>query len=320
MERKIRSTFVLLTLLLVFTVQGATAQEEQPHRIKATGHWIQGEFYTYYYANPNFQEVYGNPITESITEEGTGLVVQYFEYARFEYYPENPIGHRVKLSPIGSRLYEHGKYIPGLSKDTPNCHQADNWDYPVCYSFYPFYLQLGGEEQMGVPVSGMELLRGRLVQFFEFGKLEWHPDNPADSQVVLAALGYTYFFNMGGDYGDLQPPEPGDLGYRELIDDVSVVAFPEKAIISNGDLQVLNIIVKDHNNVPLSKADLNITVKFPDGKETPIDKYVTTDTHGLAQVTFIANSAMTGTVEVIVQVTFNVSVKDTTVTSFRLWY
>ncbi len=64
-------------------------------------------------------------------------MVQYFEFARFEYHPEQPIGHRVSLTHIGSRLYEHGELCPGLTSDTPNCHQEDHWDYPVCYAFYP---------------------------------------------------------------------------------------------------------------------------------------------------------------------------------------
>jgi len=320
MNRKIRSTLLLLALLLALSVQGVIAQEQPPNKIDETGHYILGEFYTYYYANPNFREVFGNPITESIKEKGTGLLVQYFEFARFEYYPENPIGQRVKLTRIGSNLYEHGDYVARLTKETPNCFQEDLWDYPVCYSFYPHYLKLGGEAQLGVPVSGLEVLEGRVVQFFEYGKLEWHPENPHDSEVVLAALGFTYFFQNEEDYSLTLPITTDNLGYREKIKEINVVAFPEKAIISTGEDQVLNIIAKDHNNVPLSKATLHIMVNYPDGKVQSIDENITTDTHGLAQFTISPYSSTLGTVEVIVRVTFNATVQDTTVTSYRLWY
>ncbi|MFN2145972.1 MAG: hypothetical protein ACK2T7_11525 [Anaerolineales bacterium] len=320
MNRKIRSTIVLLILFLALTAQAVTAQELPPDKIDETGHYILGEFYTYYYSNPNYKAVFGDPITEAIIEEGTGLMVQYFEYARFEYHPDQPLGHRVKLTPIGSRLYEHGEYMPGLTSDTPNCHQEPNWDYPVCYAFYPQYLKLGGEAQLGVPVSGMEVLKGWVVQFFEYGKLEWHPQNPYESEVVLAPLGYTYFFNHEKDYSQLNPVSTDDLGYREKIAEINIVAFPEKAVIANGEEQVLNIIAKDQNNVPLSKAILHITVKYPDGEVYPINENITTDTLGLAQVIIATSSETLGTVEVIVRVTFNATVQDTTVTSFRLWY
>jgi hypothetical protein len=53
--------------------------------------------------------LFGYPISEEFTDPETGLSVQYFERARFEYHPENPDRHRVLLSQLGAaRLAELG--------------------------------------------------------------------------------------------------------------------------------------------------------------------------------------------------------------------
>jgi hypothetical protein len=319
MNRKIRFTFLILILLLTLTVQGAVAQELEPDYIGETGHNLIGEFYSYYYANPNHREVYGNPITESVIDANTGRQVQYFDFVRFEYFPENPIGSQVKLTPLGQRLYEHGTYIPGLTKDTPNCFQETHWDYPVCHSFYPFYQEMGGEEQLGQPVSGLEYLSGRLVQFFEYAELMWMPENPLESEVVLAPLGYKFFFAYETDYSLLGPVGNDNMIYREMIGKIDVIAFPENAVISNNEAQLVNVIAKDQNGAPLVKASLYLTIKFPDGRVTQLNN-ISTDQLGLAQVAFNASSEVLGSVEVIVRMTYNTTLQDVTVTSFRLWY
>jgi hypothetical protein len=319
MKRKIRFSIIIFMLFVTLTAQGAVAQETEPDYIGETGHNLVGEFYNFYYSNPNHREVYGNPITEQVTDANTGRQVQYFDFVRFEYYPENPIGSQVQLTPLGQRLYEHGTYVPGLNKDTPNCHQESHWDYPVCHSFYPFYLEMGGEEQLGQPVSGLEYLRGRLVQFFEFAQLMWMPENPLESEVVLAPLGYKFFFAYETDYGLLKPVENDNLIYREMIGEINVKAFPIHAVISNDETQLVNVIAKDQNGAPLVKASLYLTIKFPDGRVTQLNN-ITTDQLGLAQVAFTASSEELGPVEVIVRVTYNTTLQDMTITSFRLWY
>lgn len=319
MNRKIRFSFLLLILLIVLTAQSVVAQDLAPDYFGETGHKLAGEFYSYYYANPKHREVYGNPITEQVVDANTGRVVQYFDFVRFEYYPENPAGSQVALTPLGQRLYEHGTYINGLTEDTPNCHQDSDWDYPVCYSFYPFYMEMGGEEQLGQPVSGLEYLRGRLVQFFEYAQLVWMPENPLESEVVLAPLGYKYFFTYETDYRLLDPVGNDNLIYREMIEKIDVIAFPENAILSNHETQLVNVIAKDQNGAPLVKASLYLTIKFPDGRVAQINN-ITTDQLGLAQVAFTASSDVLGPVEVIVRVTYKTTLQDVTVTSFRLWY
>ncbi len=44
--------------------------------------------------------LYGYPISESFVDPDTGIIVQYFERARFEFHPENPEPHTVLLSQL----------------------------------------------------------------------------------------------------------------------------------------------------------------------------------------------------------------------------
>lgn len=57
--------------------------------------------------------------------------------------------------------------------------------------FYDFFLQHGGVEQFGYPITDdyIDSQTGLLVQYFQKARLEWHPDNPDPYKVQLGLLG-----------------------------------------------------------------------------------------------------------------------------------
>jgi hypothetical protein len=63
----------------------------------ATGHTIFGKFLTYWQEYGGVDS-FGYPITEEYQDADTGLIVQWFERARFEYHPEN--GHYTGYSTL----------------------------------------------------------------------------------------------------------------------------------------------------------------------------------------------------------------------------
>jgi hypothetical protein len=72
----------------------------------ATGHYIVGPFFTYWYANGGLAQ-FGYPITEqfdAVLEDGKTYRVQYFERARFELHPENNAPYDVLLGQFGRRI------------------------------------------------------------------------------------------------------------------------------------------------------------------------------------------------------------------------
>lgn len=61
--------------------------------------------------------------------------------------------------------------------------------YPVATTFLDFYNTHDGLRTLGVAISSEQPENGVLVQYFENGRLEYHPQLPANSQIVLANLG-----------------------------------------------------------------------------------------------------------------------------------
>ena len=85
-----------------------------------TGHEVCGGFLDYWNAHGlnfgdpgvSFREslaLFGYPISEEFIDPETGLTMQYFERARFEYHPDNPEPHQILLGRLGAdELQERG--------------------------------------------------------------------------------------------------------------------------------------------------------------------------------------------------------------------
>lgn len=307
---------ILIALITMIASQNVSAQAIDSEYFPETGHYLEDDFFTFYHENPHARLVYGLPITEAYTDPVSGNLVQYLEKVRFEYIAENPLGTKIVLTPLGEALYERGTVIPDLTAATPNCHQDEDWGYPVCSSFYTFFKRYGGEGQFGEPISGLEYLRGRLVQFFEFAQLVWMPENPEQARIVVAPLGLKYFYATGAELALLTPLR--NFEYNLNISDIKVNAFTKYAVVSSGKNQTIDIIARDQNNAPLTNGIVNITLRYPDETEIITDA-LATDEFGLANLGFRTQSAVTGPVEVVVRVTYN-DLESIAITSFRIGY
>jgi hypothetical protein len=70
-----------------------------------TGHNVPNDFYDYWAANGGLAQ-FGYPISESFMEtiDGAMYRVQYFERARFEHHPENPMPYNILLGQFGRMI------------------------------------------------------------------------------------------------------------------------------------------------------------------------------------------------------------------------
>src|SRR5215216_6308721 len=118
-QGRLRSLFALMVLASIATLlpwgSHASAQQtvsetssgREPWSaprtvyIPETGQSIDGVFLDFWRANDGIAN-YGYPITPEIQQNGH--VVQYYEYARLEYWPEDPDGVIVQLGNIGEEL------------------------------------------------------------------------------------------------------------------------------------------------------------------------------------------------------------------------
>lgn len=155
-----------------------------------TGHHLSGVFRKFFEERGSI-EIFGYPRTEAFIEDG--ITVQYFQRARFELHPDK-LGtpYEVQFTLIGSILAkERGSVFP---KAEPFTTGADHRYFPetgyaVHFAFKRFYDERDGLTILGYPISNELHEAGTTVQYFQRGRLEYHPELPTDQRVVLGLLG-----------------------------------------------------------------------------------------------------------------------------------
>lgn len=256
----------VLLILGVLTYRVAVTQVSSPGNFPETGHTITGEFLAFYQQVPDPELVYGYPITEQITGKD-GLVVQYFQKVRFELHPEMPEGQKVQLTPLGRLMYKPGVSFP-FTKNPAICRSFET-GFDVCYAYLEFFDQQGGVARFGLPISEVEEREGRLVQYFEYARLEWHPESVQaglSQEMQLTYLGRQYFDQLGEDPAHLWPVEGS---FAQDVVSVRVHAFPVQAVVSVGETQALYVIVQDQNLNPLQAVNVTLTATYPSGRTAP---------------------------------------------------
>jgi lipoprotein-anchoring transpeptidase ErfK/SrfK len=164
--------------------------------IPDTGQTIDGVFLDFW-RNSGGAEAYGNPITPEFTLNGH--IVQYYDYARFEYWPEDP-DNVVHLGTIGSELRPQlvmrqttsdstssavaemarvsRAWLP-VAKSVASKPESDTFTYiadtghSVANGFKAFWEDSGGAAYLGNPLTEEYQLGNSTYQVFERGQLAW---------------------------------------------------------------------------------------------------------------------------------------------------
>ncbi len=196
---------VPLIALIAFPVKTMAQSDWAAPRtvfIPETGQTIDGVFLDQWRTGGG-ANAYGNPITAELTENGH--TVQYYEYARFEYVPDDPDGIVVQLGNIGEELKPVTVFrtVPNLSgtggtdgtlsamanearawipltsaeaaqPDTATRTYVPDTKHTVQNGFKDFWESTGGAAYLGNPVSEeYQGSHGVRYQTFERGKLGW---------------------------------------------------------------------------------------------------------------------------------------------------
>ncbi|MGH2532638.1 MAG: L,D-transpeptidase family protein [Thermomicrobiales bacterium] len=191
-----------LSPLMMTTADAAQSNWSPPRAvyIPETGHSIDGVFLDFWRANSGIS-LYGYPISPELKEEGR--VVQYYQYARFEYWPEDPNGNVVRLGKIGEEFRPHLVYrsrgafggatereaaaeaaamarawLP-LTGKAAKQENSDSWRFvpetghSVQFGFKAFWEATGEATYLGYPLTEEYTLDGVVYQVFERGQLAW---------------------------------------------------------------------------------------------------------------------------------------------------
>jgi len=308
--------------MLVLTCQPSYAQagipgEQQLLIVYETGHTIQGDFLNTYLSVPNHDQVFGLPITEQFLSPTCDRLVQYFQKARFELFPENPPELRVRITPLGELLHTPGQALP-LPKNFSACRHFPETGTQVCSAFKEFFMANGGVPVLGYPISNFEIQDNLIVQSFQKARMEWHPENQPGQRVTLTNLGKKYFDVMKEDARLLLPVS--DNNSPHLITHLNVRAFPSRAVLPQTGTQTIYVIVQDQNYQPVSNAEASIKVKLP--SQNIFQEYSSepSDANGIIKFIQPYEGEQPGLVEIQVEVFYTFLPIAKTTTSFRIWW
>lgn len=160
-----------------------------------TGHYLADGFLAYWQHFGGLP-VFGYPISEEFQQ--SGITVQYFERARFEWHPgSDPARYDVELGLLGDQaaqaqgLLTTAPFQPIEAASDQNCTFDTVTDHRLCFGFRAYWQSHGGLLIFGRPISEefSDPTSGLTVQYFERAVFEYHPEKPAPYQVLLRRLG-----------------------------------------------------------------------------------------------------------------------------------
>jgi hypothetical protein len=265
MRKKVLATSLILLAALL--AAGTAWAQSGGRYYPETGHTVDPNFLSSFDAYGGL-EILGYPITDAFIDPVTGLLIQYFQNARLELYPVRTDGEwSVRLSPLGEILGGwHAAPRPSalLVGSKPGCHFYKSSNHWVCHAFLDFYENHGGSHRFGYPISEFALENGRLVQYFQRFRLDWHPEAKSGLQVRVAPLGLLHFEQMGYDRGLRRPQAPNStFNYRTLR--LHVKTSMRAAVVGPEDPVHVSVQVRDQHHNPVHGAAVVLTAHFDDG-------------------------------------------------------
>lgn len=241
----------LLTVLLAPAAVSVSAQDDwaapRTVLIPETGHTIDGVFLDVW-REWGGVSAFGNPVTPEFTENGR--TVQYYEYARLEYVPDDPNGNVVHFGEIGRELkpltvFRSKPQLTGVGAgqngltqiadelrawapvtgteardpDSPSRRYIAETQHTVQNGFKEFWEATGEAGYLGNPIT-QEFERGDATyQIFERGKLSWTAVAGVKMEPVGSILVKQY---------DLKTePLPGAVDYPAYTEDLFIPPVPQ---------------------------------------------------------------------------------------------
>jgi heat shock protein HslJ len=215
---------VLLALLLASAMallaEGQAQAQADDRCFPETGFCINGRIRQFWEQNGGLA-VFGFPISAQgpyAAADGRTVQAQWFERQRLELHPENARPYDVLLGRLGvDRLTQQGRDWFTFPRATPDagsragCVFVAQTQHSICDPFLTYYQRYGiefdgrpgfsAEENLalfGLPVSEAASEVGsdgreRVTQWFERARLEFHPEQPAQFNVLGGLLGREVF-------------------------------------------------------------------------------------------------------------------------------
>jgi hypothetical protein len=172
-----------------------------------TGQSIRGAFRSYWDTNGGLAR-FGYPITEELIVplpgHGRPVVVQYFERARFEHFPEySGSPEEVRLARLGAAMLQRQgvdwRTLPRVADAPEECLYFEEVGHSICPPFREVWERYGGLGGLGFPLTEAydtlhpETNQHYQVQYFERARLE----RIEGGDVQFGMLGREYIVSWG---------------------------------------------------------------------------------------------------------------------------
>ena len=242
-------------VLLVVACQEMDRLSTEP---SGTGYSVLSQFEAFYNQYGR-ERIIGEAITgECVSADGD--TVQYFRRMRLE--SEGQDGD-VTVYPLGEWAYEGIRNrVTAPVPDSDQERFFANTGYTVQDEFLAFYEANNGDMILGPPISP-QLDEGELrVQYFERGRLEWHPSAPRGQRVQVGMLGQAHYAQGGAL--NLECDATARLREEQIPAGtaVRVNASVSAPIMYRGDEQTLFVRVITAAGIPLDDIPVEATVTY----------------------------------------------------------
>jgi hypothetical protein len=226
-----------------------------------TGHTLDAHFVDFFDEHGGV-EILGYPITDVFVDPENGYPVQYLENARLEHVR---LGAEtvVRMPVLGELLGGWDAPLPSGQRAASGCRYFPESGHRICFAFLDFFERHGGSELFGYPISEFKFENGRVVQYFQGFRLDWHPEASDGSQVQVAPLGLEHFIALGYDPNLLRSNPPEDMLQYRVIELRPLVSV-RKPVVQSSDSQRVFVVVRDQNLMPVQDAGVTLNVKFAD--------------------------------------------------------
>jgi hypothetical protein len=290
---------VVVALSLLSTL-AACAPSQDVRYFEETGHNVSGAFLQFFDAQGGLS-TFGYPLTREFEKEGR--IVQCFQRLCLERPSPGADASTVETAMLGNEL-EYRQSSIAVSEIPPSTHPDKRYyeetGHTIGFAFLEFYDGNGGQQLFGYPITEQVVEpSGRIVQYFERSKMEWHPENPAGLRVRLGMLGTIYVEELV-DPAVTEPESPliilrtptatalSPVEASSASTDLSglqIIATLEHPIIGLGDEQRVYVYVVDPANRGVPGASVEMEVRYGDGKTEHIS-LAATNVDGHSEVDF----------------------------------
>jgi hypothetical protein len=311
--------WIVFLVLIASMCKPAAADDSGSRWFPLTGHFVQGQFLDFYQSAPDPLVLFGYPLTEAFADQ-TGQLTQYFQRARFDLKMTEK-GPEVTLAPLGWMLNENNGAPANFLEDPLSCRLFPATGKNVCYAFLQFYDSYHGETYFGNPISGAEIIDGRIVQYFDNVRMEYDNNLPEGHRVTLTMLGKVAVEKWEPPSRTRQP-ENNTLLSSE-VDSLSARAFVQNSLVSHGMTQTVFLVVQDQDLRPVQGVQASVTTFLPDGSKSVYRPKGTgvTGKDGILRIDVPVDAELTPGQVVTLEITAEYGgMKVKAATWFRIWY